>query len=133
MSTIKSIHHINYVVKNLEPSVEHYSKLLDQKPQYEDLSERGVKTARFEVGGTFIVLVQPLNEHSEVGQILKTRGEGLFLLSLGVDNLTESVQNLASKNISIDSKGQRQGLDQWQVCDLEQPAGLGPVLQICEN
>lgn len=133
MSHINSIHHINYVVKDLDINTTYYEKLLGCKPIVEELEGRNVKTARFPIGDAWIVLVQPLSEEGEVARILAERGEGLFLLSLGVDDLNSSLNDLAERGIQPDSKGPRKGLDTWSIHDLDCPSGLAPVLQLCQT
>lgn len=133
MSHINSIHHINYVVKDLDINIAYYEKLLGCKPIIEGLEGRNVKTARFPIGDAWIVLVQPLSKEGEVARILAERGEGLFLLSLGVDNLESSLNDLAERGIQPDSKGPRKGLDTWSIHDLDCPPGLAPVLQLCQT
>ena len=88
MSAVNSIHHINFVVHELQPQIEYLRTLLQSEPIIEDLPTRKVKTARFCLSGVWIVLVQPLSTESEVAQILAERGEGLFLLSLNAVSYT---------------------------------------------
>ena len=132
MSTVNSIHHINFVVRELAPQVEYLRTLLQSEPIIEDLPNRRVKTARFCLSGVWIVLVQPLSTEGEVAQILAKRGEGLFLLSLNVDSLDASLEKLSQQNIYSDNKGKREGLDNWRIQDLDCPDGLGPILQLCQ-
>ena len=132
MSTVNSIHHINFVVRELAPQVEYLRTLLQSDPITEDLPNRHVKTARFCLSGVWIVLVQPLSTEGEVAQILAKRGEGLFLLSLNVDSLDASLEKLSQQNIYSDNKGKREGLDNWRIQDLDCPDGLGPILQLCQ-
>ena len=132
MSPVNSIHHINFVVRELAPQVEYFRTLLQSEPIIEDLPNRQVKTARFCLSGVWIVLVQPLSTEGEVAQILAERGEGLFLLSLTVESLEESLDTLSKQGIHSDKKGKRQGLDNWIIQDLDCPNALGPILQLCQ-
>lgn len=132
MSTVNSIHHINFVVRELAPQIEYLRILLQSEPIIEDLPNRQVKTARFCLSGVWLVLVQPLSTEGEVAQILAERGEGLFLLSLNVDSLDTSLEKLSQQGINSDNKGKREGLDNWRVQDLDCPNALGPILQLCQ-
>ena len=97
MPTVNSIHHINFVVRELAPQIEYFRTLLQCEPIIEDLPIRQVKSARFLLSGVWIVLVQPLSNEGEVARILAERGEGLFLLSLNVDSLDESIEKLSQQ------------------------------------
>jgi methylmalonyl-CoA/ethylmalonyl-CoA epimerase len=131
MSIVNSIHHINFVVRELAPQVEYLRTLLQCEPIIEDLPARQVKTARFGLSGVWIVLVQPTSTAGEVARILAERGEGLFLLSLNVDSLDESIERLSKQGI-LPNNGKRKGLDNWTIQDLNCPNALGPVLQLCQ-
>lgn len=132
MSTVNSVHHINFVVRELTPQIEYLRTLLQCEPIIEELPKRHVKSARFLLSGIWIVLVQPISNEGEVARILAERGEGLFLLSLSVDSLEESIEKLSQQGVHSDDKGKRQGLDNWAVQDLDCPDALGPVLQLCQ-
>ena len=129
----KHVHHINFLCKDLDTSVCWMEKLLNKTAQRDELEGRGVNTAKFDLGGTWLVLVQPKSQDSTVGQILQQRGEGLFLISLGVDDLEKSIADLESEGIQMDDKGPRQGLVNWLVQDIDAPACFGPVIQLCQS
>ena len=131
--TINKIHHINYVVKDLAASSQYLQKLLQQEPVFETLNNRGAETARFQLGDTWLVLVAPNDEQSVVGQILKTRGEGLFLLSLSVDDLEQQIEKLEKQGITMNETGARKGLANWTVHDLQAPPAFAPIIQLCEE
>ena len=130
--TSSAVHHINFLCKDLKASADWMSRLLNQTPEMEQLSGRAVLTAKFNLGGAWLVLVQPTTEDSTVGQILKDRGEGLFLISLEVDDLEQTIVELDDKGIHMDDKGPRQGLDNWLVQDIATPECFGPVMQLCQ-
>ena len=71
---------------------------------------------------------QPTTEDSTVGQILKDRGEGLFLISLEVDDLEQTIAEL-------DDKYTDKGLSKvWTIgwYRILPPACFGPVMQLCQ-
>ena len=132
MSEIKSVHHINFLVRDLEKSSAQMAAVLNREPLVECLPQRQVNTACFDLNGTWLVLVQPLVADSTVGRILAERGEGLFLLSLDVDSLEDSLTALSERGLEAASEP-RAGLDNWRVCDLAVGEGLGPILQLCQS
>ena len=86
---LKNVHHINLLVKDLDVAVQRYQQTLGiSEMLFGDLAQRGVRTARFQVGDTWIVLVQPTDPDGVPGRHLAEHGEGLFLLSLEVESLT---------------------------------------------
>jgi len=133
MSAPHSIHHINILIKDLEPSVVLFEKLLKQTAIREELSGRAVSTARFKIGDAFLVLVSPHSEDSTVGKLLLEKGEGLFLLSLGVDDLAQSIDQLAHAQLPLTIGEKREGVDGWPIQDIELSNNLGFILQLTQS
>jgi methylmalonyl-CoA/ethylmalonyl-CoA epimerase len=126
MGTLKSIHHINFIVANLDAAVQAYQNILGIGPfEHEELPERGVSTARVRVGEVWIVLVSPQCENSIAGRYLEVHGDGFFLMSFGVDNLDKAMAELAQRGALPADRTAHAGLLDWRVADLETEGSLG--------
>jgi methylmalonyl-CoA/ethylmalonyl-CoA epimerase len=126
MTVLNCIHHINFIVADIDSSVEAYQRTLGLGPfEYEELPERGVSTARAQVGDAWIVLVSPHDEDSIAGRHLKDHGEGFFLMSFGVDNLDQAVAELAQRVALPNGSSARSGILGWRVADLDSEDSLG--------
>lgn len=123
-----SIHHISIVVRDLETACERYSVLLGSSPEFDELALRQVKTAAYSVGSGYIVLVQPLVDDCAVGQILAKKGEGVFLVSIGVNNIDETLARL-----ELDAVASRQGIKDWLISDMNDYYELGLILQLTQD
>lgn len=131
---LKKVHHINLLVKDLEAAVAQYqSAFAIETFEYGDLSGRGVRTARFKAGDTWIVLVQPTDPEGAPGRQLAAKGEGLFLLSFEVDSLESASQHITDNTNGLSPTPPREGLNGWQVRDLAPEAFHGANLQITEE
>ncbi len=103
------VHHVNLLVRDLQTAKQQYASLFDVDFIDESLPSRGVVTARFLAGDTWIVLVQPVGEGAPM-RLLQEKGEGLFLLSLGVQQEAHTSPSLTPM---------RTGLSSWQVADVD--------------
>lgn len=121
------VHHVNLLVRDLPAALAAWRRLGVTEVIEEHLPGRGVETARFRVGETWIVLVQPTDPEGIPGRHLSTHGEGLFLLSLGVESLADE----AAAGLPLSTP--RRGLADWQVADLEAREFQGAVLQLCAD
>ncbi len=84
---LTGVHHITFLVVDLDAAIERYKELFGlDSIVVESLPERGVVTGRFELAGVWIVLVQPVDDESEPARVLRQQGEGVFLISFGVDD-----------------------------------------------
>lgn len=124
MNILKNIHHLNFVVADLDAAVLRYQDGLSLGPFLrEDLPDRGVSTARVQIGEVWIVLVSPQRDDCDVARYLAAHGEGFFLMSFGVDDLDRAIGELAKRGTAAGAK--RAGLSDWQVADLDTESRLG--------
>lgn len=131
---ITKIHHINFLVKDLQKGMECYSALLGLKDFIlDELPDRGVRTARVAVGEQWIVLVEPIDPEGIPGQHLAQHGEGFFLISYAVDDIDNAARQVARYGSSMTSPHPRQGLDNWRVWDVDSKDTLGIQLQFCQE
>ncbi|MEM1174303.1 MAG: VOC family protein [Pseudomonadota bacterium] len=126
--TVSRLHHINFVVRDLEAAIHRFENELQLPPfQTVDHAPRGSHIARSRVGETYVVLVCPYDPASVPGRFLDEHGEGFFLLSFGVDDLEDSLR-------AIDERDQgpvRQGILDWRVADVG--SWFGANLQLTAN
>jgi methylmalonyl-CoA/ethylmalonyl-CoA epimerase len=129
---LKRIHHLNFVVRDLGSAVRRFERVLGIPVAcIDELPGRGARTARFKIGETWLVLVEPVADGAPARH-LAAHGEGFFLLSLEVDDLQRAVG-------AVDARGERLagepriGLDGWQVADLGTEVLPGALLQLCED
>jgi len=131
---LKRVHHINFLVADLDKSIERYKDLFElESVEVEMLPERGVATARFDLDGVWIVLVQPVDDKSEPARILREQGEGVFLISFAVDDLEDAREKLVAKGAISRSATTRDGLLNWRVIDLDPEAVFGAPVQLTEE
>ena len=131
---LKKVHHVNLLVRNLETSVETYQRAFQLDAiEYGDLEARGVKTARFKAGETWIVLIEPVNPEGAPGRHLAEHGEGLYLLSFEVDSLEAASAHIGQSVDGLDDSPPRTGLDGWKVRDLNPETFNTATLQLTEE
>lgn len=131
--TLRRVHHLNFLVRDLEAAIGRYEAALGVRVErLDELPGRGVRTARFRAGETWIVLVQPVAD-GEPMRALERDGEGFFLVSYEVDDVEAAAAKSRAAGAPTTSEAPRQGLDGWRVIDLA-PAGMhGALVQLCEE
>ena len=133
MSVLKCIHHINFIVADLDTAVEAYRSMLGLGPfEYEELPGRGVATARVRIGDVWLVLVSPRSKDSPVAHYLEAHGEGFFLMSFGVDDLEQAMAELARRGALPADSVARTGILDWQVADLETEHSFGAKFHVTQ-
>jgi methylmalonyl-CoA/ethylmalonyl-CoA epimerase len=130
---ITGVHHITLLVRDLEKAVLQWQQQLGiDVVLYDDLPGRGVKTARFKTGDVWLVLVQPVAD-GEPKRVLEERGEGLFLLSLGVESLQAATDQVVAAGGAMTADQPRSGLENWLVNDVSPETLSGALIQLCEE
>ena len=131
---IRRLHHINFIVKDLDKALQRYKVLLGEPAGEEEvLPQRGVKLVRFKVGETWLILVQPTDDTGPPAQYLEKHGEGFFLISCQVDDVRAAARQALSGSIKALDLTPRQGLDDWQVMDLDPDDLFGVNFQLVES
>ncbi len=131
---IKRIHHINFVVRDLKKALDAYRVIFgDPVAEQELLPQRGVALARFKIGETWLILVQPLGEDGVVARYLEEHGEGFFLMSCQVDDVKKAARQVSNDGITVLDQQPRQGLEDWQVMDLDVADLFGANIQLVES
>lgn len=128
---ISHVHHINFIVHDLDKAIARYQNLLGLNDfQIDSLEKRGVITARKKLGNTWLILVQPTNRTGKPAQYLKQHGEGFFLMSLATDDLDVQTDKV-KQHYEVGET--RQGLENWAVTDLPRDAFFGAQIQLTQE
>ena len=128
---VHGIHHINFIVRDLDAAIEKYERILGVPVSFRDrLEERGIVSARFKLRDTWLVLVQPVKPGTVPARHLEEHGEGFFLMSLGVDSLESESERLGEEAFS---GGERQGIEDWRIRDIDVGQTFGAQLQLAQT
>ena len=108
---LKKVDHVTLVVKDLDKAVKDYEKILHLTPERGRSSElEEIKLAMLPVkDGARIELIEPKpNCTNRIGKFLKERGEGVFGLSVFMDDFDAEVKALKEKGVKVEEKSSPQ-------------------------
>lgn len=89
-------------VKDLEEAVGVYSKALGRQPtEVAKEPHDGMRNALFPVGDALIELVQPADPQGPVARFIERKGEGLYMLSLEVEDFAAQLKALRQKGVPV--------------------------------
>lgn len=95
------IDHLGIAVKSLAQAKTFYQNLGMQVMPEETVAQEKVRLAMVPLGKSRIELLEPLSEDSPIAKFLAKRGEGLHHVSLRVDNLARTVENLKKSGVRL--------------------------------
>ena len=113
------IHHLNFVVHDLEEAMARFEDVLGLDPfEVIDYRQRGARVARTRIGESWLVLVSPYDPASVPGRYLAEHGEGFFLLSLGYEDIVQQLGRLEASDVELVDQSPRDGILDWRVADI---------------
>jgi len=99
---IQKIDHICFAVKDLEKTKRVYKEDFGLVPDVEYVAKsEKIKVARYYIGEVAVEFMESTSPDGEVAKFIDSRGEGAFLISYKVDNLSEAIQELKEKNVKL--------------------------------
>ncbi|MBA4392033.1 MAG: methylmalonyl-CoA epimerase [Desulfobacca sp.] len=103
---LEKIDHICFAVKDLEETKKVYQEDFGLTPTYEYIAEsEKIKVARYYIGDVAVECMESTAPDGQVAKFIETKGEGVFLISYKVDDLSKAMDELRDKGIKlIDSK-----------------------------
>lgn len=103
---LEKIDHICFAVKDLEETKRVYQNDFGLVPTYEYVAEsEKIKVARYYIGDVAVECMESTASDGQVARFIANKGEGVFLISYKVDNLSNAMEELKQKGIKlIDSK-----------------------------
>jgi len=130
---LQGIHHIDFVVRDLERAIGQYQRLFNVHfLERESLPSRGVELARFRLGDTWVVLVQPVRDDSPVKRFLDEHGEGFFHIAYRVSDAHAAAGELHAKGVKLMNDSPRRGVEGWKLVDLQLNETFGLMTQLVE-
>jgi len=99
---IEQIDHICFAVRDLEETKRKFREDFHLEPTYEYVApSEKIKVARYMIGEVGVEYMESTEPDGEVAKFIEAKGEGFFLISYKVDNLTDAMQELKDKNIRL--------------------------------
>lgn len=128
------IHHIDYIVRDLDRAIEKYRQLFQVPLEArERLESRGVDLARFRLGDTWVVLVQPIRQESPVQKFLEKHGEGFYHVAYEVKDLEGAISDLKANDVRLMNETPRRGVEGWKLIDIEPEETFGVMTQLVDT
>lgn len=94
--------HVGHAVRNITEVSKVYFSTFELCPTYSAmLSGLGIRNAMLPIGKNFIELIEPIDPHGFVGKFLERRGQGLYHISLVVDDIEKEVDLLKTKGVRV--------------------------------
>ena len=94
---------VHIAVKDVEEAAKLYTDSFGfQVSQSAARPELGIKNAILPIGDAIIELIEPLDpQQGPVTKFLQSRGEGVYMIALEVENIDSAIQSLKEKGVRL--------------------------------
>ena len=128
-----TIDHVAIVVKDLEATIELYTKTLGFRQIYREIvADQGIEAVGLEAGDSVIELLRPLDESSPIA---KYRGEAATKLhhtAYRVDNIVAKIAELKSNGVRMIDEQPRKGAHGNLIAFLHPKSTAGVLIELCQ-
>ncbi len=99
----KGIDHLVIAVNDLQKAVDDYQKMGFKAEHVGRVTPFGNRQALLYMGdrSNYIELVEPMSTDSPVARTLQRRGEGIHLIALAVEDVTQATAEMKSKGMQL--------------------------------
>lgn len=131
---LKDVHHVVYVVANLEKTMGMFSRVFGMEPTRRLTVEKtGQDIALYEMeSGATIEIIMPLKEESVWAEFLRQHGDGVQLVGYTVDGVNQRLRELESKGVELADREARVSPIGWKVANIVPRSTNGLRFQMYE-
>ena len=125
-----TIDHVGIACRSLEAAIERYVSVFGLAIVSEETNvEQGVREAMLatDSGGSYVQLLEPLQEDTPVGRFIARRGEGIHHIGYAVADLTAALAEIGGNGVRLLDSRPRHGSMGASIAFLH-PGDLGGVL-----
>lgn len=128
------VEHIGLAVKDLNASIENWTRILGQKPYHEEeVESEKVKTVFFQVGETKIELLGGTDPDSVINRFVEKKGEGIHHIAMEVENILAEMKRLQEAGYTLLNESPKRGADNKLICFVHPKETGGVLLELCQT
>lgn len=127
------LHHVGYVVADLDRALAHLERSLGLEPVLREvMREQGVEAVLCGGEGGQVELIAPLDSESAIARFMETRGEGFHHVAFAVPDLEIALRDLRSRGAELIDPQPRRGLGGHLVAFVHPRSALGVLTELVE-
>lgn len=105
VSKVKDVHHIGYLVKNMEDSIKSFETLgYAKESEIVNDMDRGIYICFLTMNHYRVELVSPIDENSTVSGLIKKLGNTPYHICYEVENMEEAIAKLKKQKFALIQK-----------------------------
>jgi len=131
---IQGLDHVGIAVKDLDAATAFFRDVLGLRfESFEDLPERRLRIAIFDLGGARLELIQPTSPDAAIAGFLERTGGGIHHLAFRVDDAAAELDRLRAAGVGLIDQAPRPGLPGAKVAFLDPKSAFRVLVELCEK
>lgn len=131
---IDGVHHVAYVVADLDAAVAELAARFGMVPEVREvMDEQGVEAVMLRAGGGRVELIAPLEPGGAIARFLESRGGGLHHVAYAVPDVAAALARLRAGGAELIDPEPRRGLGGHLVAFVHPRSGLGVLTELVED
>lgn len=129
-----NLDHIGIAVHDLDAALGSFRRQYGVDPVHrETVASQGVEEAMLAVGGSYVQLLQPLDDEGPVARFLAKRGEGMHHLAFAVADLELALAHLEAEGAELIDRRPRIGGWGKRIAFVHPRAFGGTLIELVES
>jgi methylmalonyl-CoA/ethylmalonyl-CoA epimerase len=131
---IRGVHHIAYVVADLDGMVEMMERVFGMKPfRRETIEKAGQEVALYEMeGGATLEVIRPLHEETIWAEFVRQHGDGIHHIGYSVDGINDRLKELEARGVALKDNEARMSGVGWMVASVDPKSTNGLWFQLVQ-
>jgi len=128
------VHHVTYVVQNVQEMAEYLEKNFGMKPESADeFPDRGYKSILYRVGPTIVDFFEPTRDDTGMARQLRESGPGIAHVAWGVEGIDRVFSDLQRKGNELRGNGPSTSPLGYKTISIETSSSHGIYFQLAEG
>lgn len=128
------VHHVTYVVENVQQMAEYLEKNFGLKPESTDeFSDRGYKSILYRIGPTIMDFFEPTRDDTAMARQLRESGPGVAHVAWGVEGIDRAFRDLKRKGNELRGNGPSVSPFGYKTISIEPGSSHGIYFQLAEG
>jgi len=127
------IDHLGLAVPDLRAAREAFEKLGLRVTEEEEVPDQRVRVLKLDAGGSDLELLESTDPDGPVGRYLAKRGPGIHHLTLRVDDLATTLNELEAAGVRLIDREPRVGAGGRKIAFLHPKSTAGILIELCER
>jgi methylmalonyl-CoA/ethylmalonyl-CoA epimerase len=128
-----TIDHIAIVVKDLDATIDLYTKTLGFKQVYREIvADQGIEAVGLEAGDSIIELLRPLDEESPIAKYRGDAATKLHHTAYRVDDIAAKLAELKANGVRLIDETPRKGAHGNTIAFLHPKSTGGVLIELCQ-